>query len=111
METVEDHDRWQRRAKQVQTCDARVRRFRFKVQSNSTPGKSYDIEGVFNDGYIKCSCPGFTFRGSCSHLNIEEERCGWDESTSAEAQTLEQKDKGICPRCGGMTERVLRGDF
>lgn len=111
MQGVEDHDRWQRSARLVQTCDARVRRFRFRVPSNSTPGKTYEIEGMFNDGYVRCSCPGYKFRGTCGHLAVEEERCGWDEATSAEAQSLEQKEKGICPRCGSPTERVLRGDF
>lgn len=109
--TTDEHKTWQRRAKAVQVCDARVRGFRFRVPSNSTPGVEYTIEGVMRDGSITCSCPGFKFRGTCSHLEITETRCGWDSESSPEAQTLEQKDKGICPRCGGPTESVLRGGF
>jgi len=111
MESTEAHEKWQKKAKLIQTCDARVREFKFKVPSSSTPGVEYDVEGVFNDGHIKCSCPGYKFRGTCSHLEIKEVRCGWDEATSSEAQTLDQKQKGICPRCGSPTENVLRGDL
>jgi len=105
------HEKWQRKAKLVQTCDAKVREFKFKVKSKSSEGVEYDIEGVFNDGHIKCSCPGYKFRGTCGHLEVKETRCGWDASSSAEAQSIEQKEKGICPRCGSPTERVLRSDL
>jgi SWI/SNF-related matrix-associated actin-dependent regulator 1 of chromatin subfamily A len=37
----------------------------FRAASNSEPGKSYSLE--FDGIDVLCSCPGFEFRGTCSH--------------------------------------------
>jgi SWI/SNF-related matrix-associated actin-dependent regulator 1 of chromatin subfamily A len=41
------------------------RSLRFRVTSNSRPGAFYDLEVVGGD--VLCSCPGFEYRGACSH--------------------------------------------
>ena len=38
---------------------------RYRVVSNSRPGAFYEIELV--DGDVLCSCPGFEYRGACTH--------------------------------------------
>ena len=38
---------------------------RFRVTSNSRPGAFYDLEVIGGD--VLCSCPGFEYRGACSH--------------------------------------------
>ena len=35
------------------------------MTSNSRPGAFYEIEVV--EGDVLCSCPGFEYRGTCSH--------------------------------------------
>jgi hypothetical protein len=39
---------------------------RYRVASNSRPGESYELE-VDAGGDVVCSCPGFGYRGQCSH--------------------------------------------
>lgn len=41
------------------------RSIRYRVSSNSRPGAFYDMEVMQGD--VLCSCPGFEFRGACSH--------------------------------------------
>ena len=38
---------------------------RYRVTSNSRPGAYYDLEVVQGD--VLCACPGFEYRGACSH--------------------------------------------
>jgi len=38
----------------------------FKFGSSSTPGKFYTV--TVEGGYYECTCPGFLYRKSCSHL-------------------------------------------
>ena len=38
---------------------------RYRVTSNSRPGTFYDLEVVQGD--VMCACPGFEYRGACSH--------------------------------------------
>jgi len=37
----------------------------FRATSNSEPGKCYDL--TFDGTDVLCSCPGFEYRGTCSH--------------------------------------------
>ena len=39
---------------------------KYKVGSSSSPGKFYELEAD-NSGDVYCSCPGFSYRGMCSH--------------------------------------------
>jgi SWI/SNF-related matrix-associated actin-dependent regulator of chromatin subfamily A-like protein 1 len=43
---------------------ARVTKYR--VASNSRPGESYELQ-VDSGGDVTCGCPGFGYRGQCSH--------------------------------------------
>jgi len=38
----------------------------FTVESESHPGTFYTVEK--GKDYIRCNCPGFTFRGTCKHV-------------------------------------------
>ena len=38
---------------------------RYRVVSNSRPGAFYDLEVAQSD--VMCACPGFEYRGACSH--------------------------------------------
>jgi hypothetical protein len=59
-------------------------------------------------GVVTCTCPGFRYRGTCSHTQLLEEKCGWAEGTeSTEQQTREQREAGVCPRCGSSTIEVV----
>lgn len=95
-------------ADQMQFCDAKRCSFRISVPSKSKPDERYFVEGEFNDGFVRCECRGFKFRGTCSHTEFHEERCGWNEVESKEKQTAFQRRNGICPRCGSKTARTFR---
>ena len=81
------------------------------VPSSSDPSKTYEIVGSFVQGEISCTCPGFKFRETCKHLQLDIEECGWNALESVEPQTLDQKKNHICPRCGSTTVDAGRGDF
>lgn len=58
------------------------------------------------DGVI-CSCRGFHFTGTCKHVQIALDLvCDWT-SREGEAQTPEQLEDKICPRCGAQTQWEL----
>jgi hypothetical protein len=98
------------KVRRFQSCPASRLVFRIEVPSASRPGETHMIEGVIKEGTVTCSCPGFKFRGSCRHLRLVEEVCGWNSAESPEPQTLEQKRKHVCPRCGSRTVDELRGN-
>jgi SWI/SNF-related matrix-associated actin-dependent regulator 1 of chromatin subfamily A len=52
-----------RRGVPTETSDTRKI---FEIASKSDPGKTYRVEVI--DGIPGCSCPGFSYRGNCSHI-------------------------------------------
>jgi hypothetical protein len=40
-----------------------------RVESESKPG-TYQIVSSDKKGQVKCSCPGFRYRGHCRHIDI-----------------------------------------
>lgn len=40
-----------------------------RVESESKPG-TYQIVSSDKKGQVKCSCPGFRYRGRCRHIDI-----------------------------------------
>jgi hypothetical protein len=54
------------------------------------------VDGPYQYGW-SCSCKGFRFRGSCSHINkvrASGVRCAWNAE-------LELSQETACPDCGG----------
>lgn len=94
-----------------QACSAHRFQFAIPVRSGSDPGLIYKVTGFFERGEIRCGCRGFRYRGTCKHTNLVERRCGWNAFDSKEAQTLEQEERHVCPRCGGRTIDEPRGRF
>jgi hypothetical protein len=43
-----------------------------KWEFTGSKGDSYIVERL--DGVLRCSCPGFTFRGDCKHVKQVEEK-------------------------------------
>ena len=109
--TVEELGISHNKIKTFQSCGSERKTFEMEVPSVSDKGKKYIIKGHFVDGDMECSCPGFTFREKCKHLQLNIEKCGWNALESVEPQTIDQKKHHICPRCGGPTQDVARGDF
>jgi hypothetical protein len=49
---------------------------RYLARSRSVePGSYYELR-VGPAGYIRCSCPGFTYRGRCAHATALSARLG-----------------------------------
>ena len=56
-------------------------------------------------GELECTCKGYRFHHKCKHIReVELIRCSWHG-----AYDEAQKEKGICPRCGGPTIVVKVG--
>lgn len=97
--------------KSFQACHAERRVFSVVVKSSSDHKTEYKISGYFVDGQLECTCPGFRFRGTCKHANLQVESCGWNSVDSREPQTFRQRENHICPRCGSKTIDTVRGNF
>jgi hypothetical protein len=59
-----------------QKCLADRKKFKFSIPSSVDPETKYEIKGSFVQGDISCSCPGFHFRETCKHLELDIEECG-----------------------------------
>jgi len=86
---------------------------------------SKDVGGYLQAGLFSerdwptCSCPAYKYskatinfggcmvKPECKHIKqAQESVCGWHQQYSSEIQNHEQKEKNICPRCGGSTVDV-----
>ncbi len=85
-----------------QACQSEVASFAVEVPS-SKGDKTYEVQGTIMNGFVRCSCPGFTFKGTCRHVKTVVETCGWRSNLSSTPQTLSQKENRICPVCGRRT--------
>jgi SWI/SNF-related matrix-associated actin-dependent regulator of chromatin subfamily A-like protein 1 len=55
---------------------------KYRVQSNSRPGDSYVLE-VDAAGDVACDCPGFGYRGQCSHARTLKSALGKGQAAPA----------------------------
>lgn len=95
-----------------QECSAERAVFSVPPRKSESAGDvSYEIGGYILSGEVKCSCPGFSYRGRCKHLKVRTEKCSWNSKTSPEVQTEEEKRTHICPVCGSKTFDVGSGGF
>jgi len=79
----------------------------YKVWSQSDPDKTYEVIVIDPDDPEQslCDCEGFTYRGTCHHINdVHAKLCRWNSLDSEIEQTREQKREKICPVCAGPTE-------
>lgn len=95
------------RLRKVHHCESLQPYTLIDVPSQSNPRLTYEVQIVDpNDppeDWI-CGCEGFRFRGTCAHQRLAARmRCGWDELEGPEAQTPDERDRDMCPRCGGVT--------
>ena len=86
-----------------QKCVSDVNHFVVNIPSQSSSDVEYSIVGSFEKGSVRCSCPGFNFKGECAHLRIIRDRCKWNSRDSNIKQTTEQRESNICPICGNRT--------
>lgn len=98
----------------VQTCSSSRPFHQMVIPSASTPGVIYTVtRPLFGDAREdwSCNCPGWQWRGRCSHLN-KVTPCDWEESVGPEKQSTYQKEQHICPRCYASTydELVIKSD-
>lgn len=88
----------------IHRCSARVREVRTKVVSKSRP-KPHIVTVTGRDLVVHCPCESFKYRQRCSHVDVQDQECGWNSSKSA----VRQSEPGVCPLCGASTEQVLSG--
>ena len=81
-------------------------------KSNWNVGGYYQWNFFDERFYPKCDCPAYKYSKSyegektCKHIKeVEKQMCTW-HSLYGEAQTEEQKENMICPRCRRQTEYV-----
>jgi hypothetical protein len=57
-----------------------------------------------------CDCKGYKYTGHCKHqARANEKVCRWREGESPR-QSEQQKEKMVCPRCGGATKWSFEED-
>ena len=94
-----------------QKCLTERRTFSIEVPSSREGNPPYTVSGAFENGSVRCDCKGYHFNGTCRHTKFDTEECGWSGAESPEVQSLDQKKRHECPRCGGRTVDVAVGKF
>lgn len=85
----------------VKVCSKLIHPREYYYASKSKPGSIYVVVSstILNDEF--CTCPGWQFRGTCSHIDHAKgkEFCDWYGG-------LSEDNPGVntCPQCGGTTE-------
>lgn len=91
----------------TQQCVSAEPWFEIQVPSVSEEGKVYRVLVAWPDNEaddLLCECKSFIYRGHCSHQIIAfKTLCRWRSEEGPEEQTMEQRRKHICPRCGDET--------
>jgi hypothetical protein len=84
-----------------------------KVQSASDPDTHHIVlcaSWITPFEYI-CDCTGYQFRNHCRHQSkAAKQFCRWSEQDGPEEQTDAQRKTRTCPRCGGLTWKVMADD-
>jgi len=97
--------------RKYQKCLAEKRTFSITVPSSKPENPPYTVSGSFENGILHCNCKGFEYNGTCRHTKFDTVECGWTGAESPEVQSLEQKERHECPRCGRRTVDVGAGNF
>lgn len=100
---------------EVQQCRSRDGLQVVPVRSHTDQQKVYNVlSNVWgNVNEYVCQCKGYVNRGKCRHQQeAAQHLCGWADvmdngQWNPLAQTDEQADAKVCPKCGGPTMYVL----
>lgn len=94
-------------------CQKRTKPLYFNVPSESRPDQEYEVRytKVGAEYQWGCNCKAFAFKKigvvDCKHIRfVKDKVCRWKSSAGPERQFK----RGICPRCGGLTQVVEKED-
>lgn len=82
----------------IKACPKLIHPREIRYASKSNPGKIYTVvtATILNDAF--CTCPGWQFRGTCTHIDQAENdhACEWFAGPGEDRPDL-------CPLCGEPT--------
>ena len=84
------------RSLKIKICGKALHPRELRFASKRNPGHTYVVvtESLFNDDF--CTCPGWRFRETCSHVDdARQTYCHW---------WAEEYGGDRCPECGGDIE-------